>query len=82
MSQTDPGGGFEYTEYYNPKFPLLPTEEMDKAGGKWKWEYDEKGNTVKAVDALGAETEFRYHGGLVSQIINGLGSLVSLCSLS
>jgi RHS repeat-associated protein len=75
---TDPCGGFTSTEYYHPKFPLLPTEAMDEAGGKWKLEYDEQGNLITRINPLGAKTVYSYTDGLLSKIINAAGAITRL----
>ena len=67
--------GLIVLEYYNPKFPLLPTEAMDKAGGKWKWEYDESGNLIEKINPLGAKTKYNYEDGLFTTFINAAGAI-------
>ncbi|MEO8961913.1 MAG: DUF6531 domain-containing protein [Ginsengibacter sp.] len=78
ITSTDPGGGFNSTEYYNPKFPLLPTEAVDAGGGKWKWEYDASGNLVMRVNPLGAKTKYEYDDGLLVKIINPADAITKL----
>jgi RHS repeat-associated protein len=78
ITSTDPCGGFESTEYYHPKFPLLPTEALDKAGGKWKWEYDQQGNLVQRVDPVKAKTQYGYEDGLLTKIIDASGAVTIL----
>lgn len=78
VTTTDPGGGFTSTEYYNPKFPLLPTEAMDAGGGKWKWEYDEKGNVTEQVNPLRAKTKYTYGDGLLVKIENAANAVTKL----
>lgn len=78
ITSTDPGGGFTSTEYYNPKFPLLPTEAMDAGGGKWKWEYDERGNLALRINPLGAKTKYEYDDGLLVKIINATEAVTKL----
>lgn len=75
---TDPAGGFTHTEYYNPQFPFLPTEAMDAAGGKWKWEYDTEGNLIQRINPLGAKSHYKYDDGLLIQIINAAGATTQL----
>jgi len=72
---TDPAGGFTYTEYYDPLFPHLPTEAMDAAGGKWKWEYDRQGSRTERVTPLGAVTQYVNSDGLLTQIVGGAGTI-------
>ncbi|MEX6688132.1 DUF6531 domain-containing protein [Danxiaibacter flavus] len=74
ISSTDPAGGFESTEYYNPWYPLLPTAAMDAAGGKWKWEYDRQGNLITKINPLGAKTVYEYQDGLLEKTINAAGA--------
>ncbi len=78
VTATDPGGGFTSTEYFHPKFPLLPTEAMDAGGGKWKWDYDAQGNVVEQVAPLGAKTKYSYADGLLVQIKNAAGAITHL----
>ncbi|MEJ7736626.1 MAG: DUF6531 domain-containing protein [Chitinophagaceae bacterium] len=78
VTSTDPGGGFSYFEYFNPQFPLLPTEALDPGGGKWKWEYDEKGNLVEKTDSLGGKSRYYYRDGLLFKIINEVGAISKL----
>ena len=78
ITTTDPCGGFSSFEYYFPKFPLLPTEEMNAAGGKWKWEYDQQGNMIVCVNPLGAKAGYQYEDGLLRKIINGAGAVTTL----
>ncbi|MEO5684602.1 MAG: DUF6531 domain-containing protein [Chitinophagaceae bacterium] len=75
---TDPAGGFTFTEYYNMQYPFLPTEAMDAAGGKWLWEYDERGNLVERVNPLKAKTEYQYDDGLLKEIISATGAVTTL----
>ena len=75
---TDPAGGFTYTEYYNPLFRFTPTEAMDAAGGKWKWEYDEQGNLVERVNPLKAKTTYTYDDGLVTEIVSPTEAVTQL----
>lgn len=77
-TSADPCGGFEHTEYYNPQFPYLPTEAMDAAGGKWKWEYDDQGNLTESTNPLGAKTQFTYTDGLQTEIIAASGAVTKL----
>ncbi len=78
VTTTDPCGGFESTEYYHPKYPLLPTEVIDAAGGKWKWEYDEQGNMVERINPLGAQTKYIYTDGLLTKIVNAASAVARL----
>ncbi len=78
IATTDPGGGFTKTEYFNPKFPLLPSAAMDAAGGKWKWEYDEQGNLVAKTNPLGAQTTYEYDDGLLVKITNAADAVTQL----
>jgi RHS repeat-associated protein len=78
ITATDAAGGFSSTEYYHPKFPLLPTEAMDAAGGRWKWEYDELGNLIRRVNSLGAKTEYTYEDGLLIRMLNATGAVSKL----
>ncbi|HRI19383.1 MAG TPA: DUF6531 domain-containing protein [Panacibacter sp.] len=78
ITATDPGGGFTATEYFHPKFPMLPTEAMDAAGGKWKWEYDAQGNLVVRVNPLGAKTKYEYEDGLLVKITNAADAVTAL----
>ena len=78
ITSTDPGGGFTGTEYYHPKFPLLPTEAMDAAGGKWKWEYDESANLIERINPLGAKTKYSYDDGLLKTIITAADAVTIL----
>jgi YD repeat-containing protein len=48
------------------------------AGGKWRWEYDERGNLVKRIDPLNAETLFEYTDGLLTGIIGANGERTQL----
>lgn len=75
---TDPCGGFTSTEYFNPKFPLSPTEAMDAAGGKWKWEYDAQGNLTVRINPLGAKTTYQYDDGLLVKITNAAEAITRL----
>jgi RHS repeat-associated protein len=77
-TSTDPCGGFTHTEYYHPQFPYLPTEGMDAAGGKWKWEYDAQGNLIEQSNPLGAKTQFFYTDGLQTEIISASGAVTQL----
>jgi len=78
ITSTDPAGGFTATEFFHPKFPLLPTEAMDAAGGKWKWEYDAQGNLVVRINPLGAKTVYQYDDGLLIKIISAAGAVTAL----
>ncbi|WP_153796695.1 DUF6531 domain-containing protein [Foetidibacter luteolus] len=78
ITSTDPAGGFTATEFFHPKFPLLPTEAMDAAGGKWKWEYDAQGNLVVSVNPLNAKTHYTYDDGLLHKITNAAGAVTRL----
>ena len=75
---TDPDNGFTHTEYFNPHYPLLATEEMDEAGGKWKWSYNELGNLTESIDPLGAKTGYVYEDGLLIKVIYADGATTSL----
>ncbi len=75
ITTNDPAGGFTATEYFNPGFPFLATEVMDAAGGKWKLEYDDRGNLVLIVNPLGAKTTYAFANGLLSSITNALGAI-------
>jgi RHS repeat-associated protein len=77
-SMTDPGGGFIHTEYYNPKFPFLPTEVLDAAGGKWKWYYDEYGNVVERIDPVNAKTKYIYSDGILKSMVDANGIVTKL----
>jgi RHS repeat-associated protein len=77
-SETNPDAGFTSTEYYNPRFPLLPTEELDISGGKWKWEYDENGDLSVETNPLGGRTLYKYTEGLFSEMKNALGAITKL----
>jgi RHS repeat-associated protein len=77
-TSTDPVGGFNYTEYYNLKFPLRPTEAMDAAGGKWKWAYDDLGNMVERINPVGAKTTYTYDNGLLTTIVNAAEAVTQL----
>ena len=78
ITTTDPCGGFTSTEYYHPKFPLLPTAAMDAAGGKWKWEYDELGNLIEKVNPIGAKIKYQFSNGLVCKIVSREGATVNI----
>ncbi|MEO6720590.1 MAG: DUF6531 domain-containing protein [Ferruginibacter sp.] len=78
ITATDPGGGFNSTEYFHPKFPLLATEATDASGGKWKWEYDESANLVARVNPLGAKTKYEYEDGLLIKIVNAAEAITKL----
>lgn len=78
ITSIDPAGGFDSTEYYHPRFPLLPTAAMDAAGGKWKWEYDAQGNLTIKINPLGAKTTYEYNDGLLLKIINPAGAITQL----
>ena len=67
-ANTDPAGGFSQLEFFNPKFPHLSTGATDAVGGKWKWDYDEQGNTTGHSNPLGAKTTYRYEDGLLTEI--------------
>jgi RHS repeat-associated protein len=78
VTSTDPCGGFTHNEYYHLKFPLLRTEAMDAAGGKWKWSYDNQGNLVESVNPRGAKTKYEYKDGLLVRIINNTEATTKL----
>lgn len=75
---TDPEGGFTSTEFFNLQFPFLPTEAMDAAGGKWKWEYDVLGNLIARINPLGAKTSYEYDDGLLLKITNAADAVTKL----
>ncbi len=69
-TSVDAAGGFTSKGYYNPKFPLLVTEAMDEAGGKWKIEYDNRGNLIEQINPVGARIKYFYENGLLAKVIN------------
>ncbi|MBL0057150.1 MAG: RHS repeat protein [Chitinophagaceae bacterium] len=48
--------------------------EVDKAGGKWKLEYDNCGNLIKRTNPLKVEILYEYEDGLLKSIINTKGN--------
>lgn len=72
---TEADGSFTQMEYLNFLQPWLPTEAVDKRGGKWLWEYDPRGNLVLRKDPLSAITSYGYNEQLLlRQITDPLGS--------
>ena len=51
-------GQIERTEWHE-RFDL-PTAEIDAAGSRWEYAYDERGNLILATDPEGCETEQSY----------------------
>ena len=72
-NKTSPDGGFLQIQYENEDFPHLPTSATDKAGGRWQWTYDERGNLIKRINPLQAETGFAYTDGLLTTITGPQG---------
>ena len=77
-TNADPAGAFQHISYSRPEFPFLPTEALDTAGGRWKWEYDEHGNIIRDTNPTGSLTIFKYQDGLISEIINPNGAITQL----
>jgi RHS repeat-associated protein len=77
-NKTSADGGFVQIQYGNRQFPYLPTTAIDKAGGRWAWQYDKQGNLKKRINPLKAETEFAYTDGLLTTITGALGQKTAL----
>ena len=78
VNKTSPDGGFIQLEYARTEYPYLPTSAVDKAGGRWKWEYDGRGNLQKRTNPLGAETTFEYDDGLLATVTGAKGQKTKL----
>ena len=73
LTKTAADGGFTALKYENFDFPHLPSSAIDAAGGRWQWEYDERGNLAKRTDPVGAVTTFAYTDGLLTTITGATG---------
>ncbi len=72
-SVTEANGAFYQTNYGSGFLKHFPIESTDKAGGKWKWDYDASGNLIKRTNPINAETKYEYTDGLLTTIINAKG---------
>lgn len=70
---TEANGAFLQVTYGIGILKHLPIESTDKAGGKWKWEYDYVGNLMKHTNPIKAETEYEYLDGLLKCVTNAKG---------
>lgn len=77
-SVSDPDGSFTHVSYGAGNLKHKPVESVDKAGGKWKWEYDSQGNLVKRTNPVKADTKYIYDDGFLKSIVNAKGSVTQL----
>lgn len=77
-SVTEPNGAFMHIAYGTGNLKHKPVESVDKAGGKWRWEYDSQGNLVKRTNPVNAQTKYIYDDGFLKSIVNAKGAVTQL----